>query len=78
MHRTTIMLPRELKVRAERRAREDGVSLGEFVRRSVELSLGQPGEVAEDALFSDHALYDGEVPAGYSTDHDEYLYGDDG
>ena len=77
MHRTTIMLPRDLKVRAERRAREEGVSLGEFVRRSVARSLGRPEEIAEDPLFADQQVYDGETPATYAADHDDHLYGDD-
>jgi len=70
------MLPRELKVRAERRATEEGVSLGEFVRRSVIRSLGQPEEVGEDPLFADQATFDGETPPDSAADHDAYLYGD--
>jgi hypothetical protein len=71
------MLPRELKVRAERRARKEGVSLGEFVRRSVVLSLRQPEAIAEDPLFADQEVYDRESPATYAADHDDHLYGDD-
>ena len=70
------MLPEDLKVRAERYAREVGVSLGELIRRSLASSLSQPGSVAEDPLFADNATYAGSVPAGYAVDHDEYLYGD--
>ena len=76
MKRTTIMLPQDLKTRAERQAREDGLSLGELVRRSLERSLAQPASVAEDPIFGDDATWAGEVPAGYAADHDDHLYGD--
>jgi hypothetical protein len=71
------MLPRDLKVRVEHRAREAGVSLGEFVRRSLETAVTQPGEIAEDPLFRDEGVYAGKSPSSYAADHDEYLYGDD-
>ena len=41
MKRTTIMLPEELRVRAGERARKLGLSLGEFIRRSMEAMLGR-------------------------------------
>ena len=76
MKRTTIMLPQDLKARAELRAREQGLSLGELIRRSLRRTIEQPGTVAEDPLFDDGALYDGEVPASYVADHDDHLYGE--
>jgi hypothetical protein len=72
------MLPRDLKVRVERHARARGVSLGEYVRRSLERALAQPEEIAEDSPFGDEAVYSGESPASYAADHDDYLYGDGG
>jgi len=37
--RTTVTLPSQLKQRAVARAREQGISFGEFVRQAVEQSL---------------------------------------
>lgn len=76
MKRTTIMLPRDLKARAERQARQEGLSLGELIRRSLARSLSRPSSVAEDPVFYDDATYAGEVPEGYVADHDDYLYGE--
>ena len=76
MKRTTIMLPQDLKARAERQAREEGLSLGELIRRSLARSVSRPASVAEDPIFYDDATYAGEIPEGYVADHDDYLYGD--
>ena len=80
MQRTTIMLPADLKVLALHRAREQGLSLGEFLRRSLEASLAGPGETPrkDDPLFSDVSVYDGPVPADLAANHDDYLYGKNG
>jgi hypothetical protein len=77
MKRTTVMLPDELKARAERRAYERGISFGQLVRESVEIALSTTDEEqrAKDPLFHDEATYDGEAPADLSEAHDEYLYG---
>lgn len=69
------MLPEDLKRRAQALARRRGVSFGELVRGSLEATLrGDAGEVAEDTLFSDSAVYDGAVPEDLSERHDRYLY----
>ena len=39
MKRTTIMIPEDLKIRATRRANAIGISLGEFIRESLEKAL---------------------------------------
>lgn len=70
------MLPHELKARAERQAREQGVSLGELIRRSLERALARPSTIAEDPVFDDDATWAGEVPESYVADHDEHLYGE--
>lgn len=76
MIRTTLMLPEDLKRRAQALARRRGMSFGELVRGSLEATLrGDAGEVAEDALFLDRAVYDGAVPEDLSERHDGYLYG---
>ena len=73
MKRTTIMLPPELKARAEREAGIRGVSLGELIRLSLEAALSH--DRGEDPLFADKAVFRGDAPEDLSTDHDAYLYG---
>lgn len=75
MKRTTIMLPAELKHRAEWLAREKGTSLGELVRESLETKLAQDGR-ERDPFFADAAVFTGDVPSDLSANHDEYLYGE--
>jgi Arc/MetJ-type ribon-helix-helix transcriptional regulator len=75
MKRTTVMLPEELRARAMRRARNLGLSLGEFIRRAMEALLEDKGGGAdEDPLLRDEATYDGHVPGDLAARHDEYLY----
>ena len=80
MHRTTIMLPPELKMRAQRLAHQDGVSLGDLIRRALDAwlrgSQGSPASTGKDPLFADEEVWTGDVPADLSQDHDRYLYGD--
>ena len=73
------MLPLDLKERASSLASRLGLSLGELIRQSLEAALrGNAGEVRDDPLFSDRAVYDGPAPANLSTDHDDFLYGERG
>jgi len=75
MHRTTIMLPLDLKQRASQVASRLGVSLGELIRQSLEAALrGDAGSIHEDPFFRDRAVYDGPVPPNAAADHDHYLY----
>ncbi len=78
MKRTTIMLPEDLKARAENRARNQGVSLGELVRLALErlLERTRKGGGAEDPLFADEAVHTGKNPRDLSEHHDRYLYGE--
>jgi phosphatidylethanolamine-binding protein (PEBP) family uncharacterized protein len=77
VHRTTIMLPPELKAEASRRAQRMGVSLGELIRESLAAWLGKPDKSrTDDPFFSDDAVYDGPVPPDGSLNHDYYLYGE--
>ncbi len=77
MNRTTIMLPPDLKARAERRARDRGISLGELIRQSLATALTAAGtpRLASDPLFADDATWDGDTPPDLSAEHDRYLYG---
>jgi hypothetical protein len=75
MKRTTIMLPEDLQVRAARRARKLGVSLGAFIRRAMESALRTTkGTADEDPLHGDDATFDGIAPSDLAARHDEYLY----
>jgi predicted DNA-binding protein len=79
MKRTTIMLPDELKIRATHRARKLGISLGGFIRESLENALDNKSRNSnvneEDPFFADDAVYHGDVPSDLSEKHDDYLYG---
>jgi hypothetical protein len=76
MKRTTVMLPADLRRRAFVRARERGVSLGELIRESLGASLPRTGPArAEDPLFAEAAVFEGEAPRDLSAAHDEHLYG---
>ena len=76
MHRTTIMLPRELKERAVREAQARGVSLGELIREALTALMRGDREIsAADPLIADSAVYDGPIPANSAERHDDLLYG---
>lgn len=76
MHRTTVMLPRELKRRAARTARRRGISLGELVREALEERLAalSDDEPTQDPFIADAEVFSGPVPGDLSTRHDAYLY----
>ncbi len=77
MRRTTIMIPDDLKARAERRARRTGTSLGGLVRESLEAALRGSPPVEEDPFWTDEAVFDGSTPKDLAARHDVYLYGDE-
>ncbi len=76
MQRTTLMLPPSLKTRAQQRAREMGISLGELIRRAVESELrgAGAGRRSADPLFADAAVFTGDTPTDLAKAHDRYLY----
>lgn len=76
MQRTTIMLPEDLKIKAEEFSRKKGLSLGEIVREAMRDLLKKAEEDEGDSFFSDTAVYKKDVPKDLSRNHDEYLYGD--
>jgi hypothetical protein len=77
MHRTTVMLPVDLKQRAEKRARNLGVSLGTLVRTSLERALEEPASAsAPDPLLASQAVFTGATPSDLSSGHDDWLYGE--
>jgi hypothetical protein len=73
MHRTTILLPDDLRRRAEREARALGISLGELIRRRL-AGAGSGGE-PERARFFDRQPWTGPGPSDTAANHDRYLYG---
>lgn len=77
--RTTVVLPGPLKQRAVNRAREQGISFGEFVRRAVENMLtapprGRSRKKTGDPFWDNLKVYDG-GPSDLAARHDDYLYG---
>ena len=77
MHRTTVMIPPDLKRQASEQARLQDISLGEFVRRALESAIKQNGKTraGDYPLFRDDAVFPGRTPRDLSTHHDAYLYG---
>lgn len=76
MQRTTIMLPNDLRVRAQRRASELGMSLGQFIRELLAARLSRSENQGEDSLFEDNAIFEEDAGNDLARDHDRYLYGD--
>ena len=77
MKRTTVMIPEDLKIRSARRANAVGISLGGFIRESLERALNSDSKVAlDDSYLSDNSVYEGDIPADLAQNHDKYLYGD--
>lgn len=74
MHRTTILLPDELKVRAERQARLEGLSLSELIRRRLS-EVTSDG--VEPAAFFKREPWTASAPGDLSARHDDYLYGEE-
>lgn len=77
MHRTTVMLPEELKLRAEREAHRRGISLGEIIRLSLREIISSPRPSRKkDPLFDFNVEFDVPIEKDFSEKHDAYLYGD--
>ncbi|MDL2716336.1 MAG: hypothetical protein PT977_01155 [Acidobacteriota bacterium] len=75
MKRTTVMLPADLRRRAFRRAKEQGVSFGVVVRDSLDAALpALEGVTGDDSLFADGAVWLGRVPRALAREHDRFLY----
>ncbi|MBI1870726.1 MAG: hypothetical protein HYS07_05990 [Chlamydiae bacterium] len=78
MHRTTIMLPLDLKFKAVQMAQKMGISFGEFVRETLKKAIRKTKNTKSlDPFFADKAVFRGKVPKDLSERHDDYLYGDD-
>lgn len=76
MQRTSILLPPELRNRADQRARQLGISFGELVRRALDAMLEtSPAPGTDDPFHADRAVFDGGAPSDASSRHDDHLYG---
>jgi len=73
MKRTTIMLPHELKNKAEREARRSGVSLGEFIRASMQEKLDQQPKGRKRRFFPDDFTFTDNGPPDLAANLDKYL-----
>jgi hypothetical protein len=73
MHRTTILLPNELRRRADREAKALGISLSELIRRR--LAADQEQVTDERPRFFARQPWPGPGPADTAANHDTYLYG---
>lgn len=74
MHRTTILLPDDLKRRAAGFARQQGISLAELIREALEAQLAAKVKFADDPLFAALEPIDSDAPADLAANHDYYLY----
>jgi hypothetical protein len=75
----TVVLSASLKQRALARAREQGISLGEFIRRALEQTVGAPPlstsrNKAGDPFWDNLKTYD-DGPSDLASHHDNHLYG---
>lgn len=80
MHRTQLLLPRDLHRRAAEVARSRQTSLGNLVREALSEYLARTGGVEPSAEAVDEILLaepfdDPEPDTRLSTDIDHYLYG---
>jgi hypothetical protein len=84
MTRTTIVLPEDIKSLAVKNAHDEGISFGEFVRRSLEISIKKSASENKsysrehDSLFSGMRKLRLAAKPGVrdgALKHDEYLYG---
>lgn len=77
MHRTTILLPTELRQEAEILARRRGITLSELIRRQLGAAVKapKPNQRSADPLFQPTQLMSAESPADLAVNHDNYLYG---
>lgn len=73
MHRTTILLPEDLRRRASREAEAIGISLSELIRRR--LAAGLDEEEPGRPRFFTRKPWTGPGPSDVALHHDDYLYG---
>ncbi len=73
MHRTTIMLPPDLRRKADKEAKALGISLSELIRRR--LGGNDEAEAALRPRFFTRQPWQGSGATDVAANHDDYLYG---
>ena len=81
MHRTTVLLPEDLKASAEAHARREGISLGELIRRELGavVKSNKTKKRRDDPVFRHHAGKGKHLELAKDTatdvalNHDRYL-----
>ncbi len=77
MHRTSILLPLELKRKAELEAGKKGISLGEMIRRGLKSDIdGSRHQSTVIPAFFQRQPWGKKTPVDLSAHHDDYLYGE--
>jgi hypothetical protein len=71
-----VPFPEDLHNRVESAASARGLTLDEFVRQCVVVTIDK-GNRAADPFLSDKSVYHGDVPSDLSERHDDYLYGEE-
>lgn len=71
MHRTTILLPSELRRRADHEAKALGITLSELIRRRLAEGVTEPVR----PKFFARQPWSGPGPDDTAANHDAYLYG---
>ena len=75
MLRTTVMLPSNLKNKAQAFASKKGISVGELIRESLEIALLQAkGALCMDPFFEDTHFFTGDIPNDLSANHDKFFH----
>jgi selenophosphate synthase len=70
------MIPEDLKSRAASRADSMGLSLGGFIRESLERVLkSDAAKTLDDPFWADNAVYEDDAVVDLAKNHDQYLYG---
>jgi len=78
MERTTVMIPAGLKDRIELEAKRRGISMGSFIRHSLEQELNRRVPLSKnDSFFGDQQVFSGKVPGKDSLKFDDVIYGED-
>jgi hypothetical protein len=73
MHRTTILLPNDLRRRADREAKALGISLSELIRRR--LAADVETMTSDRPRFFARQPWTGPGSSDTAANHDTYLYG---
>jgi hypothetical protein len=69
-----VPVPDDLKDRAESAARQHGISLAEYVRQCIAMTVD---DRLKDPLFANLSVFYGDAPSDLSTRLDDHLYGEE-